>query len=131
MNRTLTVVLADDHAAILENVSRWLSPVCDILATVSNGGAAVEEIVRLNPDIAILDIAMPQLNGIEVAREVKSRGCNTRVVFLTVQKDEDYISAALEAGAFGYVLKGRMRCDLLQAIEQAAAGSIFVSSRPL
>ena len=74
---------------------------------------------------------MPRLNGIEVAREVKLQGCDTKVVFLTVQEDEDYISAALETGALGYVLKGQMRSDLVHAIENAAAGVIFISSRPL
>ena len=134
MNRTdlrLTVVLADDHAGIRESVSRWLSPVYKIVASVSDGIAAVEAIVELSPDIAVLDIAMPELNGIEVARELKKRGCNTKVVFLTVQEDEDYISTALQTGALGYVLKGRMRSDLLQAIEGAVAGDIFVSRYPL
>lgn len=131
MNRTLTAVLADDHAAVLENVSRCLSSVCEIVAAVGDGSAAVEAIIRLHPDIAVLDIAMPELNGIEVAREVRLKGSHTKVVFLTVQEDEDYISAALESGALGYVLKGRMRSDLLQAIENAVAGVIFVSRRPL
>ena len=131
MNRTLTAVLADDHAAILDNVSRCLSPVCEIVAAVSDGTAAVEAIIRLHPDIAVLDIAMPQLSGIEVAREVRLLGSDTKVVFLTVQEDEDYISAALETGALGYVLKGRMRSDLPQAIEHAIAGDIFISSRQL
>ena len=131
MSRTLTAVLADDHAAVLEKASRCLSPVCEILAAVSDGSAAVEAIIRLHPDIAVLDIAMPRLNGIEVAREVKLQGCDTKVVFLTVQEDEDYISAALETGALGYVLKGRMRSDLLHAIENAVAGVIFISSRPV
>lgn len=131
MSRTLTAVLADDHAAVLQRASRCLSPVCEILATVSDGSAAVEAIMRLHPDIAVLDIAMPRLNGIEVAREVKLQGCDTKVVFLTVQEDEDYISAALETGALGYVLKGQMRSDLVHAIENAAAGVIFISSRPL
>jgi len=129
MNRTLTAVLADDHAAVLERASQCLSPVCEILAAVSDGTAAVEAIMRLHPDIAVLDIAMPRLNGIEVAREVKLQGCDTKVVFLTVQEDEDYISAALETGALGYVLKGRMRSDLVHAIENAVDGVIFISSR--
>jgi two-component system, NarL family, nitrate/nitrite response regulator NarL len=129
MNRTLTAVLADDHAAVLENVSRCLSTICEVVAAVRDGSAAVEAIIRLRPDIAVLDIAMPELDGIGVAREVKLKGSHTKVVFLTVQEDEDYISAALESGALGYVLKGRMRLDLPQAIEHAVAGVIFVSSR--
>lgn len=134
MNQTdlpLTVVLADDHAGIREAVSQWLSPVYQVVAAVGDGSAAVEAIVRLSPDIAVLDIGMPELNGIEVAREVKYRGCKTRVVFLTVQEDEDYISAALNTGALGYVLKGRLRTDLLRAIEYALAGEHFVSPHPL
>jgi len=123
-----TVVLADDHMGLLEHISKLLRPGYNILATVNNGLMAVGAVRKFNPDIAVLDIAMPGLDGFGAARELRQNSCNTRIVFLTMYDDNDYISAALESGVLGYVLKTFMQSDLIPAIENALAGHIFVSS---
>jgi len=123
-----TVVLADDHAGILQHISQLLTPGYNILASVSDGQMAVDSVLRLGPDIAILDIAMPRLDGFGAAREVRQSSSRTRIVFLTFYDDDDYIAAALECGAHAYVLKSFMQSDLIPAIEHALAGQIFVSA---
>jgi len=123
-----TVILADDHAGILENASRLLASNYDILATVSDGRKAVEAVLRLSPDVAVLDVAMPGLDGFGAAREVKQNWSDTRIVFLTVHDDQDFIAAALASGVNGYVLKPFMQTDLILAIEDALEGRVFVST---
>jgi len=126
-----TVVLADDHLALLAKTIRILGTSFDIVATANNGRAAVEAIVRLEPDVAILDISMPELDGLSAARIVSTAACATRIVFLTVHDDEDFVSAAIQAGARGYVIKSCMHSDLLHAISEAMCGRMFVSPHPL
>jgi len=126
-----TVVLADDHADLLPLVWDLLTPGYDVLATVHDGLMAVDAVLRLKPDIAVLDIAMPGLDGFAVAREMRRCSCKTRIVFLTLSDDNDYIAAAFEFGALGYVLKPLINSDLIPAIENALAGHAFVSTHAL
>jgi DNA-binding NarL/FixJ family response regulator len=121
-----TVVLADDNQAMLEETSRFLQSHFEILATVPNGALAVQTVADLHPDIVVLDIAMPVMGGIEAARTIKRISPTTKIVFLTIQLDQDYVEAAVEIDA-SYVLKPRMRSDLLTAINEALAGREFVS----
>jgi DNA-binding NarL/FixJ family response regulator len=123
-----TVVVADDHSRLLEEISKLLTPGYNILATVSNGLMAVDAVRRFNPDLAVLDIAMPELDGIGAAREMRQSSRGTRIVLLTLYDDDDYVSAALETGVLGYVLKCFMHSDLIPAIENALAGNVFVSA---
>ena len=125
-----TVVLADDHPAVLRSASELLASRFTVVAEVSDGRSAVEAVARLNPDVAVLDIMMPELNGIGAAREIRRNRSCVKIVFLTVQNDRDYVSAALEAGASGYVLKSRMRSDLLSAVEHALVDRVFISALP-
>jgi len=124
------ILLADDHAAILDKVAALLAPEFDVVAAVGDGLLALEAAARFCPELVVLDIAMPGLDGIHAARELRRNGCDAKIVFLTVQEDEDYVSAALDAGALGYVLKSRMQSDLILAIRQALAGEVFISPRP-
>jgi len=121
-----TVVLADDNRAMLDEVSRFLQAHFDVVAMVPNGALAVQSAVDLHPDIVVLDIAMPVMGGIEAARTIKRMGLATKIVFLSIQFDHEYVEAAAEIGA-SYVLKTRMRSDLLMAINEALAGREFVS----
>ena len=123
-----TLVLADDHAAVLERISRLLTPGYEILAAVGNGNMALDAVLRLDPDVAVLDIGMPGLDGLGAARELQHTCCRTKIVFLTLYDDNDYINAALNNGALGYVLKSCLNSDLIPAIEHALAGHVFVSS---
>jgi len=94
---------------------------------VSDGRAAVDAVFQLQPDLVVLDIMMPELDGLHAARELRERGSSAKVVFLTIQQDEEYVSAAMESGGVAYVLKSRMYSDLIRAISQALAGNVFVS----
>ena len=126
MDRT-TVLLADDHGDFLATAVRHLEPHFEVLRAVTDGQALLDEAARLEPDIVVLDISMPLLNGIEAARRLKAAGSPARIVFLTMHADPDYVRAALATGALGYVVKSRLASDLLPSIREALAGRSFVS----
>jgi len=121
------VILADDLALVLSAVSALLRESFDIVATVSDGHAALEAILKHEPELAVLDISMPGMSGIDVAREARRRGNNTRIVFLTVHEDADILAACLSVGGLGYVIKVYMNNDLIPAIDAALGGRVFVS----
>jgi DNA-binding NarL/FixJ family response regulator len=123
----LSVLLADDHDDFLATVVRHLEPHFDVVGTVSNGQALVDEAVRLAPDVVVLDITMPVMNGIDAVRKLKATGSRARIVFLTVHADSDYVRAALGVGAHGYVLKSELASDLLPCLRYALGGRSFVS----
>ena len=120
------VVLADDHRAMLDEVSRLLDPDAEIVASVSDGAAAVQAVTECEPDAVVLDIAMPGTGGIEAARQLRAAGYSTRIIFLTVQSDPEYARIA-ESLKASYVLKARMRSDLPLALREALAGRVFHS----
>ena len=121
-----TVILADDHAGMIDKVAEIIGQECTIIAKVCDGVASIEAAIRLEPDIIVLDIAMPKLSGIQAARELKKLGLRTKVIFLTVQEDADCIEAASELGA-SFVLKPKMYPDLIRAIRETLLGNRFVS----
>jgi len=121
------VLLADDHAAILAQTMNLLAGEFEIVGSVGNGLDLIEAAARLDPDVAVLDITMPGLDGIEVARRLKRAGCGANLVFLTVHEDPDYVRAALDAGGVAYVSKARLASDLIPAVHSAVAGQRFVS----
>ena len=127
MQAPRSVLLADDHAAFLAAVVRHLEPHFNVVRTVDNGQTLLEEAARLAPDLIVLDISMPVLNGIETAKRLRAMGSPARIVFLTVQADPDYVQAALGSGALGYVLKSELASDLLPCVREAFAGRSFVS----
>ena len=126
MNRT-RVIVADDLATVLTAVSALLRDSFDIVASASDGNAALEQTLKLQPDLVVLDISMPHMSGIEVARELKKRGSKTKIVFLTVHEDSDILATCLSAGGLAYVLKVLMDSDLIPAINNALEGRVFVS----
>lgn len=124
----IRVVLADDNIQVLEYVRDFLSTNgCEVVGMVTDGQAAVEAATKLLPDVVVLDLSMPVLNGIEAAKRMLEANPSTRIVFLTVEKDADTCRAALETGTCGYVLKPRLATDLIPAIELAKDGRRFVS----
>lgn len=124
----IRVVLADDNIQVLEYVRDFLSAnCCEVVGMVTDGQAAIEAATKLVPDVVVLDLSMPVLNGIEAAKRMLEANPSTRIVFLTVEKDPDTCHAALETGACGYVLKPRLATDLIPAIELAKDGRRFVS----
>ncbi len=123
----IRVVLADDHEPMLDRVAKLLITECDVVGTASDGRQAFEAAMDLKPDVIVLDISMPVMNGIETAHRLKKAGAEARIVFLTVHDDQDYAREALETGALGYVTKPRIASDLMAAINEVHAGRSFVS----
>ena len=121
------IVLADDHRATLLAVKLFLETDYNVVGAVSDGKSLIEAIEKLRPDVAVVDVSMPRMTGLQAARQVRDMGSQTRVVFLTLQGDPAYVHAAIAAGAVGYVLKYRLECDLPLAIEAALAGQRFIS----
>ncbi len=126
MNRP-RILLADDHLMMREKVTRMLESEFDIIGTVTNGQALLDEAAVLDPDIVVLDITMPVLTGIDAARRLRETGSHAKIVFLTVHEDPDFIREALATGALGYVVKPRLASDLLVAMREALEGRSFVS----
>ena len=124
----IRILLADDQREILETVERLLEDEFDVIAAVSNGLRAIEAAGRLAPDLIVLDISMPVLNGIEAASQLKESGSRAKVIFLTVHEDPVLVEAALSFGVRGYVLKQRLATDLIPAIRQVLDDLIFVSA---
>jgi DNA-binding NarL/FixJ family response regulator len=123
----IRVLLADDHEAILDWVRGVLGEEFDIVGTVNNGQDALGEVGRLDPDVLVLDISMPGLNGLQTASELKSARKQTKIVFLTVHEDPDFVAAAFSAGASAYVVKSDVATDLVPAIRDALEGHRYIS----
>jgi DNA-binding NarL/FixJ family response regulator len=99
----------------------------DIVGSVNNGRDVVAEVHRLDPDVLVIDISMPIVDGLQAASQLQSGNCRTKIVFLTVHEDQDFVVAALFLGASGYVTKSHLSSDLATAIREALQGSTFVS----
>jgi DNA-binding NarL/FixJ family response regulator len=128
MNRK-RVLLADDHAMFHEGLEKLLSPTYEIAGRVQDGRSLVEAAGELMPDLIVADISMPELNGIEAIREMRSAGLDPKVVLLTMHEDADYAIEALHEGALGYVVKHAASSELLSALEEALHGRMFVTPR--
>jgi DNA-binding NarL/FixJ family response regulator len=124
----IRVLLADDNKDMLEYVRGVLSAgPYEVVGTADNGQAAVDAAAQLLPDVAVLDVSMPILNGIQAAKLLKKVHPTIKIVFLTVDRDPDTCQAALDAGALGYVYKLHLGRDLFPAIDSANEGRRFVS----
>jgi DNA-binding NarL/FixJ family response regulator len=123
------LLLADDHALMLEGLRNLLTPDFELVGLVTDGRAAVAEFDRLRPDVLILDIGLPLLNGLEATRQVKKISPDARILIVTMQTARDYVAQAFRAGASGYVLKQAAASELLEAIRTVAAGRYYLSSQ--
>jgi DNA-binding NarL/FixJ family response regulator len=121
------VLVADDHRAMLDTLAQMLSRDFEVVATVMDGLSAVAEAEQLEPDVLVLDIAMPELNGIAAAARLKQRGSTAKVVFVTNLHDREFVEESLALGEVGFVVKDRLVADLLPAIRRVLAGETFVS----
>ena len=133
--RRIRILLADDHPLTLEGIRVFLEPHFERISTVSDGRALVEEALRQKPDLIILDVTMPLLNGIDAAIQIRKSLPEVKMLFVTMHVDPAYLEAALGAGATGYVLKSAAREELLEAATRVLNGDIYVtpslSSEPL
>ncbi|HXI30808.1 MAG TPA: response regulator transcription factor [Vicinamibacterales bacterium] len=121
------VLLADDHTLFLEAVEKLLEDNCDVVGRAADGERLLVEALRLKPDVVVLDMAMPLLNGLEAARQLKQMAPETRIVFLTMNEDPDVAAEAFRAGASAYVLKRSAASELLAAIRDVARHGSYVT----
>jgi DNA-binding NarL/FixJ family response regulator len=121
------ILLADDHRLLREAFARLLEPACEVVGTVADGRALLEAVPRLRPDVILVDIAMPLLNGLDAARQLKRMMPTIKVIFLTVSEDCDLAAEAFRAGASAYLLKNSAASELLKAIQEVLAGRSYVT----
>lgn len=122
------VLLADDDASISKAISRTLATDFEVVATVTSGREALDTVPHLDPDVVVLDISMPGLNGFETAEELKRSGSRSRIVFLTMHQDDNFVAKAIGCGAAGYVPKMLAWSDLAPALHHALAGRQYLPS---
>jgi DNA-binding NarL/FixJ family response regulator len=120
------VIVADDHSLIRKAIENVLSHSFDVVASVGDGREAIDAIFELDPDVVVLDIAMPRLDGFDVARELVGRGVRAKILFLTVHVSDEYVAAAVDAGVEGYVVKSRLSTDLEGAITHVLEGRLRI-----
>ena len=125
----LRVLLGDDHTVLRQGLRKILEDRRDwrVVAEAGNGRDAVREAIELNPDVAVLDIGMPLLNGIEATRQIIRRAPAVRILILSMHSDQAYVTQAVQAGARGYVLKESAGSELIAAIAAVVAGKSFFS----
>src|SRR4051812_33799192 len=121
------VLLADDHRLLREAIAHLLEPSCEVVGAVGDGRALLEAAQELRPDIVVLDIAMPLLNGLDAARQLKGLMPEVRLIFLTVSEDPDLAAEAFRAGASGYLLKNSAASELFKAIQEVSQGRSYVT----
>jgi DNA-binding NarL/FixJ family response regulator len=121
------VILADDHTLLLDAFRKLLMDECEVVAAVSDGRALLEATATLRPDVVVVDIAMPLLNGIDAARQIKQTLPDTRIIFLTMNEDPDLAAEAFRAGASGYLLKRSAASELQMAIREVVMHRSYVT----
>jgi len=121
------ILLADDHALVAAGLAKLLEQDFELLATSSDGRELLDLVERNHPEVVVLDISMPNLNGLEVARRLRNTAPDIKIVFVTVHSDLAYVSAAFRAGASGYVLKGSAASELREAVWCALHRKMFLT----
>ncbi|HEY6333829.1 MAG TPA: response regulator transcription factor [Blastocatellia bacterium] len=125
----ISILIADDHPVFRKGLRQVIETDArlKVIAEAEDGQAALELIQRLKPDIALLDVNMPKVDGVEAARILREKGTLTRIVFLTMHQDEDVFNDAMDAGAKGYVLKESAVTDIIDSVRAVASGKHFIS----
>jgi DNA-binding NarL/FixJ family response regulator len=131
VSERLRVVLADDNPAILDIATKLLQKDFEIVGLLEQASLLIREVPTLNPDVLILDISMPEMNGFEITRQLRKENCLSKIIFLTVHEELHFIRAAFDAGASGYVFKSRMSTDLCVAVNAVHAGRVFIPTAPI
>jgi DNA-binding NarL/FixJ family response regulator len=127
MTRRVRILLADDHTILLDSFRRLLEPTFEVVGSVKDGRALLEAARRLTPEVIVLDIAMPLLNGLDAATHLKASNPEAKLIFLTMNEDADLAVEALRRGASGYLLKSSAASELFSAIMGALHGKIYVT----
>ena len=126
MKRT-TILLADDHTMFCAGMQKLLEPVFEVIGCVQDGRALITTALEKNPDLILLDVGMPLLNGLEAGRELKKLMPRVKLIFLTMNADAEVASEAFRIGASGYLLKNSQGEELLQAVHNVARGTSYVT----
>ena len=128
LSKATTVFLVDDHELIREGIKQLLELGGDIqvVGQAGNGDDAIEKILYYNPDVVLLDINMPKMNGIDVLRRLKDLGVKSKIIMLTIHKDREYLLEAMKIGADGYVLKDSDAEGLMRAIRDVKSGKTYI-----
>jgi DNA-binding NarL/FixJ family response regulator len=121
------ILMADDHAMLLDAFRALLEPEFEVVGTVTDGRMLLEEFARLHPDVVLLDIAMPLLNGLDAGRQLRAQRRSVKLIYLTMNPDPDLAGEALRLGASGYVLKSSAAHELKQAIHEALRGRSYIT----
>ena len=121
------ILLADDHQKMRDFLTQMLEPEFEIVGAVADGRSFLEAAQKLKPDLCLLDISMPIIDGIKATAQLKDSGSKTKVLVLTVQEDEDFVRASFSNGASGYVIKSRIAADLMVALKEVLEGRRFLS----
>jgi len=121
------ILLADDHTFVIEGFKKLLEDHCDLVGAVEDGRALLEAVINLQPDLVILDISMPRLNGIEAAKKLKKQVPAVKLIFVTMHADMAYVDAAFRAGASGYLLKRSAATELMQAVQSVMNDKFYVT----
>ena len=121
------ILLADDHQKMRDFLTQMLEPEFEIVGAVADGRSFLEAAQKLKPDLCLLDISMPIVDGIKAAAQLKESGSKTKILVLTVQDDEDFVRASFSNGASGYVIKSRIAADLIVALKEVLEGRPFLS----
>lgn len=127
--KTITIVLADDHRIVRQGLHALLKAEADfdVIGEAGDGLKALELVRKLNPDVVVLDLMMPGLNGLEVARQLSKQTPNTKIIILSMYDDEGFVLEALSNGVSAYVLKDAGSTDLIQAVREVRAGHRYLS----
>ena len=131
MVRRTRVLIGDDNPAMLEAVTQMLQDDYQIVGALAEASAVVAQVPKLKPDILVLDISMGDMNGFEITRRLRSDFCRSKIIFLTVHEELEFIRAAFDAGASGYVFKSRMNKDLRTAINTVMNEKVFLPEAPI
>jgi DNA-binding NarL/FixJ family response regulator len=124
------IIIADESAEMRKIILDIIGVSCQLVGVASDGRTAINAALRHRPDILLIDVFMPDIDGLQVTRRLCTVGAGCRIIIVTILEDRDYVKAALSEGAAGYVFKRRMVRDLLPAIGEVMAGRVFVSGHP-
>ena len=125
--RRIRILLADDHTMICDSFQKLLEPQYEVVGSVGDGRSLLKAAVELKPDLVLVDVGMPLLNGLDAGRELKKSMPSVKLIFLTMNPDPDVASEALRIGASGYLLKTSRGAELLQAVHDVVRGTSYVT----
>ncbi len=126
-NMLYRVLIADDHQLIAEGLRRIIESSCNVVGTAGNGKDVITAVESLKPDLVLLDVSMPLMNGLDACRRIKAVAPEVRVIFVTMQRNQEFVREAFEAGASGYILKQSAAAELMAAMKEVMEGLFAMS----